>query len=77
MVEYEPWMMPSGRHDSETECLNGEWQEMCCAHETPSGFRAPTTISPIRLRLLGEVVAHLAQGYAPRPHRTGENNGKT
>src|SRR5271166_4970760 len=60
-----------------TECLNGEWQEMRCAHETPSGFRAPTTISPIRLRLLGEMVAHLAQGYAPRPHRTGENNGKT
>jgi hypothetical protein len=41
-----------------------------------SGFRAPTTISPIRLRLLGEMVAHLAQGYAPRPHRKGEDNGK-
>jgi len=60
-----------------TGCLNGEWQEMRCAHETPSGFRAPTTISPIRLRLLGEMVAHLAQGCAPRPHRTGENYGKT
>ena len=58
-------------------CLNGEWQEMRCAHETPSWFRAPTTLSPIRLRLLGEMVAHLAQGYAPRPHRRGEDNGKT
>src|ERR1035438_6510356 len=56
--------------------LNGEWQEMRCAYETPSGFRAPTTIFPIRLRLLGKMVAHLAQGYAPRPHRTGESNGK-
>src|ERR1035438_2026558 len=55
--------------------LNGEWQEMRCAYETPSGFRAPTTIFPIRLRLLGEMVAHLAQGYAPRPHRNGEDNG--
>jgi hypothetical protein len=27
-----------------------------------------TTISPIRLRLLGEMVAHLAQGFAPRPY---------
>jgi len=40
---------------------------MRCAHETPLGFRAPTTISPIRLRLLGEIVAHLAQGYARDP----------
>ena len=58
--------------------LNGEWQEMRCAHETPSGFRAPTTISPIRLRLLGEMVAHLAQGYAPRPlrRRTVGRRGK-
>jgi hypothetical protein len=27
-----------------------------------------TAISPIRLRLLGEMAAHLAQGFAPRPH---------
>jgi len=47
--------------------LNTEWQEMRCAYETPSGFRAPTTIFPIRLRLLGKMVAHLAQGYARDP----------
>jgi hypothetical protein len=47
-------------------------QDGRCAHETPLGFRAPTTISPIRLRLLGEMVAHLAQGCAPRPHRNAE-----
>lgn len=43
-----------------------------CTHKTPSGFRASTTISPIRLELLGGMVAQLAQGYAPRPQRSAE-----
>ena len=42
---------------------------MRCTYKTPLGFRASTTISPIRLQLLGEMVAHLAQGFAPRPQR--------
>ena len=45
---------------------------MRCTYKTPLGFRASTTISPIRLRLLGEMVAHLAQGFAPRPQRSAE-----
>jgi hypothetical protein len=51
-------------------------QDGRCAHETPLGFRTPTTISPIRLRLLGEMVAHLAQGNAPRPYRNAEGARK-
>src|SRR5208337_5631322 len=61
---------------AKTGWLNTEWQGRRCPDKTPAGFRPATTNSPIRLRLLGKMVAHLAQGYAPRPHRTGEDNGK-
>jgi len=47
-----------------------------CARN-PFGFRAPTTISPIRLRLLGEMVAHLAQGYAPDPTEKEKTMART
>jgi len=49
--------------------------------QNPFRVCASTTISPIRLRLLEEVVAHLVQGCAPRPSSISEaednHTGKT
>ena len=60
--------MLSNVYDDYSEETGKRHDEVGAVHTDPCGVRASTTISPIRLRLLGEMVAHLAQGFAPRPH---------